>query len=161
MAVVLKRDATGLCRCSDGSLAICAACDCSYAGTVDAYIDGVGPFLLTYVHDWSGDWVHQSVHAGSHSFPCLPYASGTSWELSVTLRNYPSGSCLWSFSALVAVYNGETLVGYAIFESMDGMTQLSYCWSGSYDLARNPEIGLGDGWPSAIDIATTAHVEEE
>lgn len=157
MAVTLKRDATGLCRCPDGSLAICADCDCTYTGSVDFYLDGIGPFILSYVGAPAETWSGTFGDSGAHPFPSIPSFGETSWSMHVVLRPY--GDCLWAFSVELILFSGG-VVGAAIYESRDGLTTLSYCWSGSYNLAHNPELGMGSGWPTALDVVTSAHIDE-
>jgi len=152
MAITLKRDATGLCRCPDGSLAICADCDCLYIGPVAFTLDGVGPYQVPYAPDFMADWqiAWPWINgAGVAPWPSVPDFGGDSWTIDINIR--PTGECQWQFSVGLTISSGGSPVAAARYESAGG-----HCWSGAQVLIRNPELGFGDGWPSALDGSSMA-----
>jgi hypothetical protein len=156
MAITLKRDATGLCRCPDGSLAICADCDCSYTGAIDVYLDGVGPFVVPYAPADGCTWHYQAMTAGAHPFPSVPSFNAAAWMLVIDFRLI--STCAWRIEVQLACWDsGSNMTGASNYHSAGSIG--SHCWSGSQVLMYMSEISVGEGWPSALDSSSGVHVE--
>lgn len=150
MAITLKRDATGLCRCPDGSLAICSDCDCSYGGPVAFTLDGTGPHQVPYAPDFMADWQIAWPWLGfAGACPWFDYFGADSWTLDISIQS--TGECQWRFSVGITVYDDGAPVAGARYMSAGG-----HCWSGSQVMEMVAELSFGEGWPSALDGSSTA-----
>jgi hypothetical protein len=156
MSVMLKRNASGLCRCPDGSLAICADCDCTYAGDIDIIIDGVGPLLIPYVDATYGFRGQNPTLGATPLFPSIPQESGAVfWATFIQCQ--VMGDCLWRWVVHVEAYDNAWNV-LVMGDFVSGNGEIFGCWLSSGVLALMCGDGCPAGWPTALDFAAVGHV---
>jgi hypothetical protein len=135
MAVILKRDATGLCRCPDGSLAICSDCECDFTGRIVSTITWPDSNRSMVVNpDWTGSYHYYVRRYGTF------FTSALGW-IEITYDITPVSACLWIYS--LAIKEGGN---YRVYLTPD-----AGCWSGSFIA---PTDAPPTGWPAHVMIST-------
>lgn len=142
MAIILKRDAAGLCRCPDGSLSICSACDCDldYTGDVWLYINS-GDFGFNRLVPHTGD---QNWHLEFD----FAYRT-TTWSTNATCNNV--GSCQWEWTVTITKSVSGTPVG-----SMTYYSAVPGCWEVSGYLTSDDTPPAGFVSAASIDVTRPA-----